>query len=153
MHYRADVSEPEYDFWIFVRTRPGPSGPVGRGEEIWTFIQPQWLMINNSIIRLCLSVAIIHCVCGQQDRVNKQTNDFHAHRCHGIVGFSKVVFEKKKMLLHLLFWRWIALQHAQPLENHKLKRVRRQNCVASRSRSRSRRTIIRPLLQLQPHTI
>src|SRR4029434_5075496 len=33
-------------------------------------------------------------LCGQQDRLNKQSHDFHAHRCHGIVGFSKVVFEK-----------------------------------------------------------
>src|SRR4029434_1446641 len=41
-------------------------------------------MINNSIICLPLSVAIVHCVCGQQDLVHKQTNDFHTQRRHSL---------------------------------------------------------------------
>src|SRR4029434_1400636 len=69
IHYRADVSEPDYNFEIFVRTRTDPSGPDGvRRARVGDLSSNTHTPTHNSAFTVFLYTVEMHpnmnvCVC------------------------------------------------------------------------------------------
>src|SRR4029434_11184217 len=103
---------------------------------------------NGRIMLLCRGKAASATItCGASIMVpGRKAGGFHAHRWHGIVDFSKVVFVRCSTYCSGVESLCNTHNPWGTLGNHKPKGVPRSNCAVSRSRSCSCKSIYCPLV-------